>query len=242
MQMKRPLTVGIICARGGSKGVVRKNLRLLGGKPLLAWSIEVAKLCPSLDRIVVSTEDEEIAAVAKSFGAEVPFARPADLARDDSPELQVWQHAIRTLRELDGRAPDLLVSIPTTSPLRAPEDVEACISELRKSNADLCLTVREAQRNPYFNMVTMEEGWAKIAMSSADVTVRRQDAPKIYEITTVAYAAKASYVMSTARLLDGQVRAVIVPEERSLDIDSELDLQFAEFLFERRGNSHRKSI
>jgi N-acylneuraminate cytidylyltransferase len=79
-------------------------------------------------------------------------------------------------------------------------------------------------------------------MSFAGVTVRRQDAPKIYEITTVAYAAKASYVMSTARLLDGQVRAVIVPEERSLDIDSELDLQFAEFLFERRGNSHRKSI
>lgn len=240
--MKRPYTVGIICARGGSKGVVRKNLRLLGGKPLLGWSIEVARLCPSLDRIIVSTEDEEIAAVARSFGAEVPFTRPTELARDDSPELEVWRHAIRTLTESDGHMPDQLVNIPTTSPLRAPEDVEACISELRTNDADLCLTVRAAQRNPYFNMVTIEDGWARIAIRPAGVTVRRQDAPKVYEITTVAYAADASYVLSTTRLLDGQVRAVIVPEERSVDIDSELDLQFAEFLLGHRGNSYRKSI
>src|SRR5436853_7691221 len=110
--------IGLICARGGSKGVKRKNLRLLQGKPLIAWSIEIAKKCASLDRVIVSTEDREIADVARSFGAEVPFLRPAELAQDDSAELLVWRHALRTLTDLEGKTPDALVNIPATSPLR----------------------------------------------------------------------------------------------------------------------------
>src|SRR5262245_50755532 len=110
--MNHPYTVGLICARGGSKGVPRKNLRRLAGKPLIGWAVEIARKCPSLDRVIVSTEDAEIADVARDFGAEVPFFRPDDLARDDSAELLSWQHCLRALAALEGKMPDVLVTIP----------------------------------------------------------------------------------------------------------------------------------
>lgn len=238
MPLIRPYTIGLICARGGSKGLSRKNLRSLGGKPLLGWAIEMARNCPSIDRVIVSTEDEEIAACAKVFGAEVPFVRPSDLARDESAELLVWQHAIRTLGSLDDKIPEVLVSIPTTSPLRAVEDVEGCIENLIQNHADLCITVRHAQRNPYFNMVKLIDGWVNLAISSPTPSFRRQDAPPVFDITTVAYAARCEYVLCTHRLLGGKVRATLVPDERAVDIDTELDLAFAEFLLKRRHNSN----
>jgi CMP-N-acetylneuraminic acid synthetase len=234
MPIKHPYTIGLICARGGSKGVHRKNLRLLAGKPLIGWAIEVARKCPSLDRVVVSTEDPEIAEVAKKFGAEVPFVRPQELAEDNSPELAVWQHALRTLATEERGLPEVMVNIPTTSPLRAVQDVEGCVTELLEHNADLCLTVREAQRNPYFNMVKMDDGWASIVITPTTPTFRRQDAPAVYDITTVAYALRSEYVLRANRLLEGRVRAVVVPEERALDIDSELDMAFGEFLKSRQ--------
>jgi CMP-N-acetylneuraminic acid synthetase len=236
MPITHPYTIGLICARGGSKGVHRKNLRLLAGKPLLGWAIEVARKCPSLDRVVVSTEDAEIAEVARSFGAEVPFVRPQELAEDNSPELAVWQHALRTLASEERGLPEVMVNIPATSPLRAVQDVEGCVAELLKYNADLCLTVREAQRNPYFNMIKMEDGWASVVITPATPTFRRQDAPTVYDITTVAYGVRSEYVLRANRLLEGKVRAVIVPEERALDIDSELDMAFGEFLMSRQKN------
>lgn len=238
MPIARPYTIGLICARGGSKGLTRKNLRPLGGKPLLGWAIETARSCPSIDRVVVSTEDSEIATVAKSFGAEVPFVRPSELARDDSAELLVWQHAIRTLGSLDNKVPELLVNIPTTSPLRAVEDVEGCIENLLENDGDLCITIREAQRNPYFNMVKLNDGWVSLVIPPSTSTFRRQDAPPVFDITTVAYAARCEYVLATRRLLDGKVRATLVPDERAVDIDTELDLAFAEFLLKRRQNSN----
>ena len=233
MQIHRPYTVGLICARGGSKGVQRKNLRLLGGKPLIGWAIEVARKCPSLDRVVVSTEDAEIAAVAESFGAEVPFHRPEALAQDDSPELKVWQHALRTLALQDGRPPQVVVNIPAVSPMRTVDDVENCIANLLGSEADLCLTVREARCNPYFNMVKLEDGWAKIVMTTSETIFRRQAAPQVFEISPVAYAARSEYILRTERLLEGKLRATIVPAERAVDIDTELDFAFVEFLLGR---------
>ena len=234
MLTKHPYTIGLICARGGSKGVHRKNLRLLAGKPLIGWAIDVARECPSLDRVIVSTEDAEIAEVARSFGAEVPFVRPQKLAEDNSPELAVWKHALRTLAGEDRGLPEVMVNIPTTSPLRAVQDVEGCVAELLKYNAELCLTVREAQRNPYFTMVKMEDGWASVVITPVTPTFRRQDAPTVYDITTVAYAARSEYVLRATRLLEGKVRTVVVPEERALDIDSELDMAIGEFFKSRQ--------
>jgi CMP-N-acetylneuraminic acid synthetase len=240
--MSRPLTIGLICARGGSKGVARKNIRLLGGKPLIGWAIEVARNCPSLDRVVVSTEDSEIAELARGFGAEVPFIRPRELAQDGSPELLVWRHAIQTLGAQTGRIADVLVSIPTTSPFRSVEDVEVCVAGLHGGSADLCITVRHAHRNPYFNMVRLTDGWAGLVATPPTPIFNRQDAPEVFEITTVAYAAKAAYVLRAERLLGDRVRATIVPEERSLDIDTEMDLAFAEFLLKRKGKDNFQSV
>jgi len=231
VQVTRPYIVGQICARGGSKGVPRKNLRTLGGKPLVAWSIECALQCPSLDRVIVSTEDDQIASVARDYGAEVPFMRPAELARDDSPEWHVWQHTVRTLDRCD-----VLVTLPPTSPLRAVQDVEACLARLEDKRADICVTVTPAGRNPYFNMVTIEDGWAELAIKGARNVVRRQDTPEVFDLTTVAYAARSEFVLRADSYFDGRVCAVVVPRDRAIDIDSELDLAFAEVLVERKAD------
>jgi len=226
--------VGLICARGGSKGVPRKNVRLLGGKPLIAWSIEVGRGCPSIGRIIVSTEDDEIASIARQYGAEVPFVRPAVLALDNSPEWHVWQHALRTLLGATGTLPRLLVVLPPTSPMRSIADVEACIAEALGSDADVVITVKPAERNPYFNMVELHDGYVQLAARGPGRYARRQDAPAVYDMTTVAYAARPEFVMRAGHLFDGKMRAVIVPPERAVDIDTELDLAFAEFLLRRQ--------
>ena len=218
----------------------RKNLRLLGGKPLIGWAIEVAKKCPSLDRVVVSTDDAEIADVARCFGAEVPFMRPHELARDDSAELLSWQHCIKTLASQDGKSPEVLVAVPATAPLRAVEDVEACVAKLVETGADLCVTVKPADRNPYFTMVTVENGRANMLITPPKPIFRRQDAPEVFDIVPVAYAVRPEYVLQAKRLLEGKVCAVVVPAERSIDIDTELDFAFAEFVLDRQAQLCRQ--
>lgn len=233
----KPHVVAFVFARGGSKGLPRKNLRLLAGKPLLAWSIETARASARIDRVVVSTEDAEIAEVARACGAEVPFMRPAELARDDSPELLAWRHALDSLERAPGGRPiDVFVSVPTTSPLRGVQDVEACIDVLLEKDAatDLALCVTEARRNPFHNMVKLdEEGFAERVLASAGRVTRRQDAPTVYDVTTVAYAARPEFVRRAISIYDGRIRVAVVPPERAIDIDSELDLHIAEALLER---------
>lgn len=224
--------VGLICARGGSKGVPRKNVRMLARKPLIAYAIEIARATPSINRVVVSTDDAEIADVARQYGAEVPFMRPEGLARDDSSEWLTWQHAIRTLEARgDGRKMDLFVSIPPTSPLRSIGDVEGCIHMLLKSDADVVITVKPAERNPYFNMVMLDKaGYARLVIQPDRAVHQRQSAPPVYDMTTVAYAARPEFVLKADSMFEGKVRAVVVPRDRALDIDTELDFKFAEFL------------
>ena len=230
--MSRPHCVCVIFARGGSKGLPRKNLVPLAGRPLIAWSIGMARLCPSIDRVVVSTEDEEIAEIARQWGAEVPFRRPAELAADNSPEWLAWRHAIQTLEAEPGARPiDLFVTLPPTSPLRAVEDVEATIAKVRDESFDIAITVRNAARSPYYNMVKLAgDGAANLVIPPDQTLHRRQDAPKVYDITTVAYATRPAFVMNQASLFAGRVGAVVVPEERALDIDTPLDLRIGEAL------------
>ena len=229
-----PYIVAFVFARGGSQGVPRKNLRLLAGKPLLAHAIETARASKLIDRVLVSTDDEEIAVTARAYGAEVPFMRPPELATSEAPELLAWRHALVSLAELehDAPPPDVLVSVPATAPLRAVEDVDACIRTLLESDADIVLTVAESARSPYFNMVALDEhGYARVVVEPSERRItRRQDAPATYDITTVAYAMRPAYVMRAERLFDGKVRTVLVPPERALDIDTELDLTIAGLL------------
>lgn len=223
-----PRIVALILARGGSKGLPRKNLLPLAGKPLIVHSIDLALALLRVHRVIVSTDDLEIADVARKAGADVPFLRPPELASDTAPEWLAWQHAIRALREA-GETVDVVLSLPPTSPLRTRADVDCCLDTFLRSSADVVITVREAERNPYFNMVQREpDGSVRLAIEGA--FSRRQDAPEIYDMTTVAYVARADFVLSAGRLFDGQVRAVRIPSARALDIDTELDLRIVTML------------
>jgi len=227
--------VAVIFARGGSKGLPGKNIRVLGDKPLIAWSIEHAKSVKRIDRVIVSTDSEEIADVAKKYGAEVPFIRPAELSLDNSPEWLAWRHALNFLKESEGELPDAMVSVPTTSPLRLPEDIDNCIDKYEGSDADVVISVTDAHRNPYFNMVTLStDGKAELMMSTKSDVIRRQDAPIAYDITTVCYVARPEYVLSHDSTFEGNVNTVHVPAERSIDIDTILDFQIAECLLNNK--------
>ena len=138
-----------IFARGGSKGLPGKNLRDLNGKSLLRRAIETCQATPEIGRVLVSTEDKDIATAAKSLGADVPFVRPSELAQDESPELEAWKHALRTLQDIEGQMPETLVSVPTTAPLREPKDLSNCLELYEKAAADLVITSAVSPHNPY---------------------------------------------------------------------------------------------
>ena len=240
-------TVGFIFARGGSKGVPGKNIRALGGKPLIAWSIEQALAVRRIERVVISTDSPEIADVARAFGAEVPFLRPSHLAQDDSPEWLAWRHALEYLRDQEGHLPDTMVSIPTTAPLRLPVDLENCLDEYEKGDVDVVVTVTDAHRSPYFNMVTrQDDGNVRLVIPPSTGIRRRQDAPVVYDMTTVAYVLNTDFVLQHASLFEGRAHAVHVPVERALDIDTPLDFRVAEALIEDRKtaamNSGREGV
>lgn len=223
--------VAFIFARGGSKGLPGKNIRPLGGKPLIAWSIEHALAVTRIERVIVSTDSEEIAIVARNYGAEVPFIRPTELAQDDSSEWLAWRHALNYLNETTGALPDVMVSVPTTAPLRLSIDIENCLDEYEKGNADMVITVTDAHRSPYFNMVkTNADGTVGLVNPPQSSVIRRQDAPIVYDMATVCYAANPEFVMTHNNIFEGFVKAVHVPKERAIDIDTLLDFQIAESL------------
>jgi len=233
--MKHVDTVAFIFARGGSKGLPGKNLLPFVGKPLLAWAIEQAKAVSRIRRVIVSTDAKEIADTAVKYGAEVPFLRPAELATDDAPEWLAWRHALTWLEKEEGKIPEAMVSVPPTSPLRSPKDIEACLDEFGKGDVDAVITVTEANRNPWFNMVTINNhGNAQIAAQLGKSLVRRQDAPEVFDMTTVAYVVCPLFLMRQSNIFSGRVRAVKIPRERAVDIDTILDFQFAEFLAQIR--------
>lgn len=230
--------IAFIFARGGSKGLPGKNIRPLAGKPLIAWSIEQALAVKRIERVIVSTDSEEIAQVAREFGAEVPFIRPAELAQDNSPEWLAWRHAINYLQEKNGVLPTAMVSVPATAPLRLPIDIENCMDAYEKGDADIVITVSEANRSPYFNMVkTNEDGTVSLVIPPQTAITRRQDVPVVYDMATVAYVARPEFVLTHHAVFEGRVKAVIVPKDRAVDIDTLLDFQMAECLLSFKGTS-----
>lgn len=173
------LIVGTVCARGGSKEVPRKNLRPLDGIPLIAHTIQCAQDCPALQRLVVSTDDSEIADVARQYGAEVPFMRPVHLAQDDSSKWDVFRHLVRNLEGKNGMRVDVLVDLDTGVPLRNPADIMGCIEQLLSSAAEVVTTAYEAERNPYFNMAEIgKDGYAHLVIQPAIPIAYRQAAPQ----------------------------------------------------------------
>lgn len=230
-------TIAFIFARGGSKGIPEKNITLLGGKPLIVHSIEQALTHPDIDRVIVSTDDKKIAAVATVAGAEVPFIRPEELASDSASEWLAWQHAIAFLRDkhIDFST---FISLPATAPLRNHDDISACLARYRLGDADLVLTGSPAARSPYFNMVRLNnDGLAELAVSGA--YTRRQDAPELFDLTTVAYVSSPDFILRNSGIWSGRIALVTVPNERAIDIDEPLDLYIAECLYQRKQNQEK---
>lgn len=223
-----------IFARGGSKGLKEKNIKEFYGKPLIAWTIELAKKIDYVDRVIVSTDCENIKEVSIAFGAEVPFLRPKELSEDNSPEWGAWQHAIDFISNESGKLQETFISLPVTAPLRKREDVERCINKFKDASCDIVITASESSRNPYFNMIKINEnGNAEIAINGGDKIYNRQEAPITYDISTIAYVAKPSFIMNSSNIFEGNVKVVTIPAERSSDIDTLHDFEVAEFLFER---------
>ena len=228
-------TVAFIFARGGSKGLPGKNIKIFSGKPLIAWSIEQAKKLSSIDRVIVSTDCSEIARVAKEYGAEVPFLRPDNISEDDSPEWMAWRHALSFLLEKEGKMPNIMLSIPTTAPLRRVIDIENCLNLYKKGGVDVVITTTDAHRSPYFNMVKKShDGNVELVIKPKDKLYRRQDAPLVYDMTTVAYIMDPEFIMHNESIFDGRTKAVNVPLETSIDIDNIYDFKMAEFFLDNR--------
>jgi len=218
-----------VFARGGSKGLPGKNLKHLLGKPLLQYSIETALEVSRIDKVFVSTEDREIEKVAVDCGA-IVIPRPSTLASDTSAEWLSWRHAVRWAKDNVGDF-DAFVSLPTTSPLRSVSDVDSAIDRWSDAQADVCIAVTPSHRSPFFNMITEDDAGHSHLLSRAQSEVsRRQDAPSVFDITTVVYVARPAFVEKDYGIFSGKVVNIKIPKERAVDIDDILDFKFAELI------------
>lgn len=230
--------VAFVFARGGSKGIPRKNLQTVGGRTLLERAIDCGLECPSISEIYVSTDSDEIAEVARRAGALVPELRPSFLAADDSPELDSWRHALDWLTNDAGRVGfDVFVSLPPTAPLRTPSIVEKCIASLDET-CDMVVTGSRSVRHPAFNMVCLDaENYAYLLQSSTVPVTRRQSAEIAYDLTTVAYVTRPQHVSTMKSVLSGRVRLVEVDRRVAVDVDDEVDLILARALVKEASTS-----
>jgi len=220
----------LICARGGSKGLPGKNIKPLNGIPLIGWSINTAKQINRASRIIVSTDSEEIAKLALEYGAEVPFIRPKELAQDNSPEWLVWRHAVDYIENNNSESVDAIIVLPVTAPLRSSDDINACINLFEEGAADSIITVCSSHRNPYFNMTVNNNEYASLVISSESKIIRRQDAPEVFDMTTVAYVVSKNFVKNHNGIFEGKVKSVVIPRERAVDIDDLMDFKIAELM------------
>ncbi len=222
-----------ICARGGSKGVPGKNIRMLAGKPLIVHTIELALAHPRIDAVHVSTDSEAIADVARKANANVPFLRPAELATCSAGKLPAIIHLVEHLEGL-GTIIDTVIDFDPTSPLRAAEDIDACL-DLIDGGASSVITGYEADKNPYFNMVeTDADGIAGLCKTSPNGKVlARQAAPKVFAMNGSVYAWQRAALSDN--MWDAQPRLHVMPRERSIDIDSEIDFALVKLLIEAKG-------
>lgn len=228
--------LSIITARGGSKGIPRKNIKMLAGKPLIAWTIEAALQSHVLNRVIVSTDDEEIAEISKKWKAEVPFLRPCDLAKDDSPTLPVLQHALSWLRSSEGYIPEVIVTLQPTSPLRRAEHIDQAIALLQKTRADSMVSVCLTEHSPYW-MKRLEEDRVFPFLDGKKEYQRRQDLPPVYRINGAIYATRYEILMKENRILGEDTRALVMDRESSIDIDTPLDFKMAELILRERANA-----
>lgn len=226
----------VIPARGGSKGLPGKNIKQLAGKPLIAYTIEQAKGSKYIDRVIVSTEDEQIAEAAGEFSAEVPFKRPKELAEDNSSMMDVLLHAVQWMEEEAKFKFDILVLLHVTTPLRNTDDIDKCIELLVDEKADNVFSVADAYRNPYFNMVEVSAANEVKLVKEGHFTTR-QSAPKVFDMNASIYVWWKDTFKTQKGLFLKKTRIYPMPRERSVDIDEPLDFRIAEMLLQDKQKS-----
>lgn len=224
--------LGVITARGGSKGVPGKNIRPCGGKPLIAWIIEAAQQSSYIDRLILSSDDKAIIDVAKQRGCEVPFVRPAHLADDDSLTIDVVLHAIELVQGYD-----MVVLLQPTSPLTLSEDIDGCIRHCITSGSKSAITVTDVDKNPFWMFKLDNDGYLQPLMNMKYLNKRRQDLPPVFLPTGAVYVAEAAALKLERSFYTDRTAGYRVPRSRSMDIDSELDFILFEILKKDNRNS-----
>lgn len=210
--------LAIIPARGGSKGVPRKNIRSLAGKPLIAWTIEEAKKSSYIDRLILSSEDNEIINIAKEYGCEVPFVRPSEFAQDETSGIDPLLHALGELSEYD-----YVISLQPTSPLRLAKDIDACVERMIATGSPACVSVTEPSNSPYWMYTVNDKEKMVPLIEQENLTVRRQDLPVVYALNGAVYIAEVDWLKQNKSFLTTETTAFIMPQHRSYDIDTEED-------------------
>lgn len=234
--MKRLCT---ICARGGSKGVKGKNVRPLLGKPLIAHSIEQARASGIFEAIAVSSDSDIILEIAKKWGVDYLIKRPDELATDQAAKLPVIRHCVAEVERQKGYCFDVVVDLDATSPLRAVDDILNAVALLEGNGVGNVITAMPSRRSPYFNLVELNaNGVVELSKPLKSAVVRRQDSPKCYDMNASIYVWQRNALFSAETLFSNDTKLYVMPEERSIDIDSELDFLFIEWLMKNtKGNS-----
>ncbi len=224
-----------ICVRAGSKGVRSKNVRLIAGKPLIAHSLYQARATGLFDAIAVSSDSDQILSIARSYGAGCLVKRPDELAGDAAPKLPAIRHCLEEAERQLGARFDILIDLDATSPLRLPEDIAAVIEMLESEPGANVITAAPARRSPYFNLVERRaDGTVGLSKPPAAAVTRRQDAPECFDMNASIYGWWTDDFRAAPAVFAQRTRLYVMPEERSLDIDSELDFRLVAFLLESR--------
>ncbi len=222
--------LGVITARGGSKGIPGKNIKEIGGKPLIAYSIEVGNKSDLITDLIVSTDDETIAEVARKWGGRVPFMRPLELAGDHIPHLPVMQHAIREMENKTGNAYDFCIILQPTSPLRLPEDIDETLRKLIFSGAESAVTVVRVGNDHPIKIKKLDGDRVLPYVIPEEEGKRRQDFPIAYRRSGAVYAMRRDVIMEKNRLYGDHIIGHETPKERSIDIDEPVDMIVAEYM------------
>lgn len=224
-----------ICARGGSKGIKNKNIRDLAGKPLLVHTVDQAKMSGLFDMIAVSSDSEAILETARICKVDLLVQRPAELATDTAAKIPVIRHCLEAAELFHGKEFDVIVDLDVTSPLRLIEDIRGAVDLLESKGVSNVITGAPARRSPYFNLVELDEnGVVRLSKPIDRSIVRRQDSPKCFDMNASIYVWKRLVLLNYPTVFNADTLLFVMPEERSIDIDTSLDFEIVEAIMRRR--------
>ena len=222
------------CARGGSRGIKNKNIRLLADKPMICYTLDIIKACSFIDDYAISTESEEIAKVTKNYGFDIHFKRPKKLAGDKISRTEAVKHAVLWMEKHFNKSYDIVIDLGVATPLKIAEDVENALKLLVNENASNVTSVSASLKNPYYNVVEQINGKIKVVKKAGKKITDRRDAPKVYDMNDGINIWRRKVLFSKNPAFNNRTKIYVMPEERSVDIDTDIDFRFAEFLVKEK--------